>query len=248
MKKIYYYNLFLIVPILSTTISTYHIISLFLLGNNFLISLLLAITFEIGSIAAFLLPSIYRGVNKNLLYFVFFILFFMQVIGNIFYSYDYIFQKLKIEPNWLDSFISFINNILIIPNNSKAIFYLSILIGVFIPVISLFFLKSWIEYLQLNKNEDNNNNNDDFKSNENLEKIETSKNLEKTETSKNLENDTLIKNKNINHTESEHKNTKENDNEILSKDIYSMYNNIDNLKRNIIIDNDNDNAIINNMI
>ena len=50
----------------------------------------------------------------------------MQIIGNVFSNYDYIFLKLKDNEKYLESFIAFINNIGYFDNN-EVTFLLAII-------------------------------------------------------------------------------------------------------------------------
>lgn len=150
---------FISVPILSSLISTYHLISFFKVGNYFTISLILAFTFEIGAIASLLVLGFLQNINKTMLWSVFIILAFMQILGNVFYSYDFIYIKLLEDPYWLETSISFFQYFGLEKNSIHMM--ISLLIGIPIPLISLFFLKSTYEYLNkidlnkidLNKND-----------------------------------------------------------------------------------------------
>ena len=84
---------FILVPILSSIISTFHLIDLFQLGNPSYLSIALAVTIEIGSIASFLTLSILSRLNRAIVWTVFIILFFMQVVGNTYFSYEWLTEK-----------------------------------------------------------------------------------------------------------------------------------------------------------
>lgn len=145
---------FISVPILSSLISTMHLVSLFNLGNYSWMSILLAVAFELGSIAAFLVPTVLTNIKKGMVYTIFAVLSVMQIIGNVFYSYDFVFNKMKVDKGWLDSFLAFLSNFGTF-EPTQVILWLSIIIGVPIPLISLFFLKSWVDYLKLDKEDAN---------------------------------------------------------------------------------------------
>lgn len=144
---------FVSVPFISSIISTIHLINLFDLGNATPMSIALAIAFELGSVAAFLVPAVLPSIKKGLVYTIFIILAAMQIIGNVFSSYDFIFEKVKAVPSWLDSFMAFISNFgtFAVP---EVTLYLSLLIGLPIPLIALFFLKSWMDYLHIEDGEE----------------------------------------------------------------------------------------------
>jgi hypothetical protein len=78
---------------------------------------------------------------------MFFILFIMQVIGNIYFTYDWVSMKILENPTWLSNFREmsefFFDDVEL--KTTKMI--LSLLIGVPIPLISVFLLKSTADYL-----------------------------------------------------------------------------------------------------
>ena len=138
---------FVIVPLLSSIISTVHLVDFFYLGNPSWISYTIAVAIEIGSVASFLTLSILSRLNKNIVWGMFLILFLMQVIGNVYFTYDWVTSKITEDPNWLTNFREmmefFFDEIEL--KTSKMI--LALLIGVPIPLISVFLLKSTVDYL-----------------------------------------------------------------------------------------------------
>lgn len=137
---------FLIVPLLSSLISSIHLVDLFNLGNHIWMSYVLAFAFEMGSIAAFLVLSILDKINKTLVWIVFIMLTVMQILGNIYFSYDFVFTALLNDPNWLLSFQEMVGYF--VGNDLPTIkMMLSVIIGLPIPLVSLFLLKSLAEYL-----------------------------------------------------------------------------------------------------
>lgn len=138
---------FTAIPFFSSLISTVHLVDIFMLGNAHWMSIMLAITFEIGSIASLLTLTILDKINKSMVMTIFVILMIMQLIGNIYFSFDFINQHLQMDPNWLGSFQElvsyFVAGDLIL---MKLI--VSCLVGIPIPLISLLFLKSVVDYLK----------------------------------------------------------------------------------------------------
>ncbi len=147
--------IFISVPVLSSIISSIHLVDFFNLGNEPWISVILAIAFELGSIASFLALGLLKNVNKAMLWSIFIILVFMQIVGNVYYSFNFINQQLLIDVNWIKSAIEFLGSFGIYLEESKLI--LSMLIGLPIPLISLFFLKSTSDYLNHIQDEDDSN-------------------------------------------------------------------------------------------
>jgi len=139
---------FISVPAISSLISTIHLVDLFNLGNGGILAWALAIVFELGSIAAFLVPKVLPKIKSGLVYSIFVILAMLQVVGNVYFSYNFIFEKLKISPEWLVSMqdlLSFFGTF----GQQETMFMVAMTIGVPIPLISLFFLKSWVEYIKI---------------------------------------------------------------------------------------------------
>lgn len=134
---------FLLVPLLSSFISTIHIVDFFGLGNYKWMAVLLAIAFEIGSIASALSITVLDKIKKWVIFSMFFILIFFQIVGNVYFSFNYISgldtATLKNAQEFFGYFVE--NNI------TDFKIYLSFLIGLPIPLISLAFLKSLVDYL-----------------------------------------------------------------------------------------------------
>ena len=139
---------FIIVPIISSIISALHIVDFYTLGNPTWLAVALAIAIELGSIASFLTLSILDKLNKGIVWTVFIILFFMQVVGNMYFSYNYIAEMVKASPGWIDSFKSMIEFFLGEMDLPDVIMYLTIIIAWPIPIVSVFLLKSAIDYLK----------------------------------------------------------------------------------------------------
>ena len=142
-SKILY--VFLAVPLLSSIMSAIHLINMVGLGNPMPMAIALAITFELGSIVSFvaLSKSILKRLKKELLIFIFCVLFLLQAFGNVYSSFDYIRRKLLVDSTWLDSFREMFFNAMDVTTTKLT---LSILIGLPIPIISLVLLKTAIDY------------------------------------------------------------------------------------------------------
>jgi hypothetical protein len=138
---------FIIVPLLSSIISTVHLVDMFYLGNPSWISITIAVAIEIGAVASFLTLSILSKLNKVIVWSMFSLLFLMQVIGNVYFSYDWVTLKIAESPNWLQNFKEMIEffSFDISLKNTKMI--LAMLVGIPIPLISVFLLKSVADYI-----------------------------------------------------------------------------------------------------
>lgn len=147
---------FILVPILSSVISTLHLIDLFYLGNPNWLAIALAIAIEIGSVASFLTLSILSKLNKTIVWSVFIILFIMQMIGNMYFSYEWMTQKMIENPQWLDSFKQMSEFFLGEIETVDVKMYLTILISWPIPLISVLLLKSVADYIGTDESEKEN--------------------------------------------------------------------------------------------
>lgn len=142
---------FVLVPLLSSIISTVHLVDFFYLGNPSWISYTVAFAIEIGSVASFLTLSILSKLNKNIVWGMFFILFFMQVIGNVYFTYDWVTARIAETPSWLTNFREMSEFFFGEAELKTSKMILALLIGVPIPLISVFLLKSTADYLGSDK-------------------------------------------------------------------------------------------------
>lgn len=145
---------YLAIPIASSLISTWHIVSFFNVGNPHWMAVLLAITFEIGALASFVSFSVIDELKGALwsVYIIFIILFSVQMIGNVYFSFDYVTIKLAEQSNWTTTFKEFLDSTILIftnkPLDSSHIKYiLSCIMGIPIPIVSISFLHLLMVYL-----------------------------------------------------------------------------------------------------
>lgn len=142
---------FLSVPFASSVISTWHIFDLFELGNPSWMSVVLACVIEMGSLASLLALGNMKKIKIIYVWFIFIILFALQIIGNLFYSYNYVTIKLESTKSWLFTFTEFMQTLGLVddPKLPMVKLILSCIIGLTIPLISLCFLKSTVDYLKV---------------------------------------------------------------------------------------------------
>lgn len=138
---------FVAVPLLSSIISMIHLVDLFYLGNPSWISYTVSVAVEIGAIASFLTLSILSKLNKGIVWSMFILLFLMQVIGNVYFSYDWITKRIAESPLWIANFKEMMEFFIFEIDDKTTKMILSLLIGVPIPLISVFLLKSTTDYL-----------------------------------------------------------------------------------------------------
>lgn len=144
---------FLIVPIISSFISTYHIVNFFQIGNSFALSMFLSISFELGALASAISITILDKISKFVTWAIFLILIIFQIIGNVYYTFEYIVRQEVLNPKYLDVPSRFIAYFLDFETTDEIRMFLSILIGIPIPLISLAFLKTLVDYIS-NRNDE----------------------------------------------------------------------------------------------
>lgn len=170
---------FLIVPLLSSFISTYHIVGFFNLGNYNWMSIVLAIAFELGAIASALSITILDKISKFAVWSIFFILVLFQIIGNVYYTFDYVTLAEQNYPEYLNVAKSFLEYFHEFETPADMKMFLAILIGAPIPLLSLGFLKTLVDYVTNVKKE-------------NVEEIEASDDIEVEEDLQETEASELI--------------------------------------------------------
>jgi hypothetical protein len=125
--------IFVLIPLMSTGVSVYHAYHLFHIGNNQVVSFLVSFTYELCNLAALGMIALFADkVNKNTLWSVFIVLTIIQIIGNVYYCYEYIDTKLHGDPGYLTVVRSLLGGI----TDNSAKFIISIFIGAPVPILS----------------------------------------------------------------------------------------------------------------
>jgi len=145
---------FLLVPLSSATISAFHLERFLALGNHTYLSVASAVTYEIANITAMLIFVILERIKKSFVWISFIILILMQIIGNIYYSFDYIYIKLTEQSTWVANYFKIMSVITNVTDNNILIFILSVIIGAPVPIIAILLTKSVSDYLSNERNKD----------------------------------------------------------------------------------------------
>ena len=141
--------LFAILYISVALVSTFHAISFFGLANNSWISVMLAITFEIGQAAVlFSILTGASGKNKVIPWILMCVLTLVQVLGNVFSSYEYLITN---SGDNLRFFKEPIFVWTILPDNQCNVI-LTYIIGAILPIVALLMTSMVTNYL--NKTEE----------------------------------------------------------------------------------------------
>jgi len=137
---------FLLVPLVVSVVSTIHVINFFELSNHYPLALTLALAFEIGALSALAGLVAMGKINKNVVWFIFVLLTIFQMMGNVYYAYDIITNRMKTNPelikNWAELF-GLADDEIITVKRIIAIFS-----GAVLPIVSLSFLDLLIDYIR----------------------------------------------------------------------------------------------------
>ena len=141
--------LFAILYISVALVSTFHAISFFGLANNSWVSVMLAITFEIGQAAVLFSILIgASGKNKVIPWILMCVLTLVQILGNVFSSYEYLIT------NSADNLRFFKEPIFVwtdLPDDQCNVI-LTYIIGAILPIVALLMTSMVTSYL--NKDEE----------------------------------------------------------------------------------------------
>lgn len=137
---------FLIVPLLTSLISAIHIFSFFQLGNPTAMAFILALAYELGSLASFMVLTIMDKVKRYIVWTIFFLLAFMQLTGNFYAVFDFISSSIQTNSDWLKSFKELFSYFIEGDDQTFKVL-LTTIIAAPISLISLAFLKSLVDYV-----------------------------------------------------------------------------------------------------
>lgn len=139
-KKLHWFiiSTFVSLYVVVSVISTIHVIEFFKLSNPEWLAIFLAIAFEIGAAASLASIITLEKMNKNLIWLLFFVLTFMQSMGNTYYA----FVNLENFESWSQLFGL---------DEEELVFQkrvLSLISGAILPLVALGFIKSLVDYLK----------------------------------------------------------------------------------------------------
>lgn len=129
---------------LVSVISTIHVIDFFELSNPYWLAVTLAIGFELGAAASLASLVILDKMNKTLVWALFITITLMQMQGNMYYA----FTNLDDFQSWAELF-DLIEEELIY---QKRI--LAFVSGAILPLVALGFIKSLVDYIKPEENDD----------------------------------------------------------------------------------------------
>ena len=78
----------MIVPLVTSLVSTIHVISFFELSNYTTLALILAVAFELGALSSLAGLVAMDKISKSTVWVIFILLTMFQMMGNTYYAYD----------------------------------------------------------------------------------------------------------------------------------------------------------------
>ena len=145
--------LFLLVPFGASILSSFHMFKILSLGNPWIFAVGLAFIYELGHIGSFL-GLFKEKLSKVYIWIIFVILFSMQILGNIYYSYDFVTTMLLDDSNYLSNFSEIIKTIIEWLSDSefgvnliRDKMLISCILGIPLPLLSIIFLKILGDYV-----------------------------------------------------------------------------------------------------
>jgi hypothetical protein len=134
---------FVMLYLIVSVISTIHVIDFFKLSNPEWLAISLAVAFEVGAAASLASLVVLDKMNKFIVWSLFITLTLVQAMGNTFYAYSH----LNNFNQWIELF-GLVDEDLIY---QKRI--LSIISGAILPLVSLGFIKSLVDYIKPDEDE-----------------------------------------------------------------------------------------------
>jgi len=209
-------NAFLLPIIIVVIVSISHVITWYDLGNPFVWAIYLSIGVEIFALSAVSAVSV-KEIKKGSIWILFGIVTSIQIMGNVFFTYNDINIESKSFLNWIELIEPFFEDWTI--TDHKRL--LAILQGATLPFMSLISLHFYIKF-----DENSSNNNKNFKNeiNDNSNSFNDNK-KQKKDKKENKSNFVKNTNLNLNKDQKNKKQTKKNKNYINHGQIYGHINN-----------------------
>lgn len=135
-KEKFWIGTFISLWVLVSTVSTIHSIEFFELSNNLFLSWCLAIGFEIGAMASLGGIIVSKG-NKTLIWALFILLTTFQIHGNMYWAWSH--------SNDISEWTKLFDMVDEDPNFTRRVF--AFISGGILPLVSLGFIKSLMDYL-----------------------------------------------------------------------------------------------------
>jgi hypothetical protein len=140
--KIFIISTFVSLYLIVSVISTIHVIDFFKLSNPDWLAISLALAFEVGAAASLASLIVLDRMNKFMIWTLFIVLTLMQAMGNTYYAYTH----LTSFNSWVELF-GLVDDDIIYQKRM-----LSLISGAILPLVSLGFIKSLVDYIRPEEN------------------------------------------------------------------------------------------------
>lgn len=156
---------FVALYLLTSIVSTIHVIDFFELSNPRWMAITLAIGFEVGAAASLASLIVMEKMNKTLVWALFITITAMQINGNLYYA----FINMQDYGNWVELF----NLLEWEPLAQKRL--LAAVSGAILPLVALGFIKSLVDYIKPASKTIIDQTSDQLESTESIEQIKSVK-------------------------------------------------------------------------
>ena len=136
-KERFIFSIFIMPPIAISIVSMIHMFSLFQIYNEYWMSVAISVSIELAAIASLIGLAVLSKLNKTTVWLTFSILAILQVVGNCY----------SVVINSTSESLLSLYLLLNLDSNTNSLRLVSFLIGGILPLLSLLFTKSAVEYL-----------------------------------------------------------------------------------------------------
>lgn len=134
--------MFMLPIILMSAVSMIHLVDFFKIGTHPFTAWLLAIAFELASLSTISALILLKKMKKSLLIVVFFLLYTLQLVGNVYAPFSFI------DPGVAQKLFQFFGFTTMDVNAQR---YVSLIQGAILPTVNLFLFKMASNYLNTEK-------------------------------------------------------------------------------------------------
>jgi hypothetical protein len=139
-KTVHYFviSAFTLLYVITSLISTVHVVDFFALTNPMWLAIGLAVAYEVGAAASLASIVALRKMNKTIVWALFIVLTAMQAMGNTYFAYSHA----KDYQQWIELFGLVDEDIIY----QKRI--LGLISGAILPMVALGFIKALVDYIK----------------------------------------------------------------------------------------------------
>lgn len=139
-------SVFLSVPFVFSIISMVHVFAFLKLGNSDWVSVVIASTYELANLSILLAVVVMVNLRQTVIWICFFVLLAIQLLGNVYYSFEFAYTALEANAEWLNHYVKFFDLIDDSVSLDGKILILACILGIPIPSVSLMLTKAGADY------------------------------------------------------------------------------------------------------